>query len=343
MGHCSGSKKKFDFILWGSLFFIVPLFICHFILAFQRVEIPVLSEMSSAVFDLLSKMWWGVLLGVLFVGVLDKIPRDFVMSVLGGGRGISSIFRATLAGVLLDLCSHGILLIGMKLYERGASLGQTMAFLIASPWNSFSLTVILFALIGFKWTLVFLLLSLVIAIISGLVFNWLESRGVLPENPNKVDLPENFNFFSEAKKQISLSKIDIKFVAEVFVIGVKSSRMIVKWMLFGVLIAALIRTFVSADNFQNLFGPTVLGLFLTLLAATIIEVCSEGSAPIASDIMHRAEAPGNTFTFLMAGVSTDYTEIMSIKETTKSWKISLFLPLVTLPQILILGFILNSL
>jgi hypothetical protein len=58
--------------------------------------------------------------------------------------------------------------------------------------------------------------------------------------------------------------------------------------------------------------------------------------------MNRARAPGNSFTFLMAGVSTDYTEIMSIRDTTASWKIALFLPLVTLPQIMLIGFVLNG-
>jgi uncharacterized membrane protein YraQ (UPF0718 family) len=81
---------------------------------------------------------------------------------------------------------------------------------------------------------------------------------------------------------------------------------------------------------------------VTLVAATIIEVCSEGSAPIAADLMTRAEAPGNSFAFLMTGVSTDYTEIMVLKDTTRSWKIALFLPLVTVPQVVILALILNT-
>ena len=75
--------------------------------------------------------------------------------------------------------------------------------------------------------------------------------------------------------------------------------------------------------------------------ATIIEVCSEGSAPIASEFMHSASAPGNAFTFLMAGVSTDYTEILVMKDVTKSWKVALFIPLISVPQILILGYIMN--
>ena len=59
-------------------------------------------------------------------------------------------------------------------------------------------------------------------------------------------------------------------------------------------------------------------------------------------LMNRAGAPGNSFTFLMAGVATDYTEIMSIRETTKSWRIALFLPLITVPQVMLIGAVLNQ-
>ncbi len=55
----------------------------------------------------------------------------------------------------------------------------------------------------------------------------------------------------------------------------------------------------------------------------------------------RASAPGNAYTFLMAGTATDYTEIMGLKEHTGSWRIALFLPLVTVPPVLLLGYILN--
>jgi hypothetical protein len=84
-----------------------------------------------------------------------------------------------------------------------------------------------------------------------------------------------------------------------------------------------------------------LGLVATVFFATILEVCSEGSSPIAADFVTRAGAPGNAFAFLMAGASTDYTDIMILKDTTKSWKIALFLPLITLPQIILLAVLIN--
>jgi len=45
---------------------------------------------------------------------------------------------------------------------------------------------------------------------------------------------------------------------------------------------------------------------------------------------------------MMAGVATDYTEIMVLKETTRSWKLTLFLPLLTLPQVVVVALVLNG-
>jgi uncharacterized membrane protein YraQ (UPF0718 family) len=291
-------------------------------------------------------MWWGLLMAVVFVGLLDRIPRDLVMSALGQGGTIKGIVRATFAGVLLDLCSHGILMVGTKLYERGASLGQLMAFLIASPWNSLSLTIILITLVGWGWTLSFVALSMAIGIITGIIFDRLVKAKVLPANPHapsEQNTPTtNAPITPQIVALIKQADYSPKAIGNLLWDGLKDSRMVFRWLLFGLVLATAIRAFVPIDTYQTLFGPTVAGLFLTLIAATIIEVCSEGSTPIAADLLTRAAAPGNGFTFLMAGVATDYTEVMVIRDTTKSWKIALFLPLSTLPQVLLVGYLLNQ-
>jgi hypothetical protein len=43
----------------------------------------------------------------------------------------------------------------------------------------------------------------------------------------------------------------------------------------------------------------------------------------------------------MGGVATDYTEIMVIRYTMKSWKVALFLSLLTIPQVIIVAIFLN--
>ena len=230
----------------------------------------------------------------------------------------------------------------MKLYERGASIGQVMAFLLASPWNSFSLTLILFGLIGVGWTLLFILLSLVIGLITGWIFDGLVRRGQLPGNPWQHELGERQPLallWAEFRQSI---KFSVGGTAALLREGLAGSRVVIRWSLFGLILAGLIRALVPEEAFATWFGATLGGLWLTLLATTIIEVCSEGSTPIAADLMNRAGAPGNSFTVLMAGVATDYTEVMSVRDTTRSWKIALFLPLITVPQVMLIGALLNQ-
>ncbi len=343
---CHGPTKKTDYLLWGSLSVVSVLYIMGYLLEFFPVESQIGStvyqRLAISVFDLINTMWWGMLIGMFMVSILSKVPREFVISILGTESSVRGIVRATAAGVLLDLCSHGILMVGAKLYERGASIGQVMAFLIASPWNSFSLTLILIALIGVPWTLTFILLSMWIAIMVGLLFDVLVRMGVLPSNPNKVTLPEGFSIYASVKRGLKNTEYSGVLFKSMAMEGIQGSRMVIRWILFGVLLASLIRAFVPSDLFGAYFGPTLAGLGLTVLAATVIEVCSEGSTPIAADLLTRASAPGNSFAFLMTGVSTDYTEIMVLKDTTRSWKIALFMPLLTVPQVILIAWFLNG-
>jgi len=339
---CHAEKKANpDWLLWFSLITVIFLYVGHTLVPDLLSQISWLGILSTTVHELINTIWWGILIGMIMVALLAKIPREFVIATLGRKHSLGGIIRATIGGILLDLCSHGILMVAAKLYERGASTGQVIAFLVASPWNSFSLTLVLIALVGLKWTLAFIGFSMVIAITTGVLFDWFVNRGTLPQNPNTIDIPKGFKFWPAALAGIKATQFNSAFFKNLFITGIKDSRMVIRWILFGVVLAGLVRAFIDTASFQTYFGPTLAGLGLTILVATIMEVCSEGSTPIAADLLTRAQAPGNSFAFLMTGVSTDYTEIMILKDTTKSWKFALFLPLLTLPQVMGISWIMN--
>ncbi|WP_371187481.1 permease [Thalassotalea maritima] len=345
--HCDDasdpdSKHAIDWLFWGSFLSVFALYITSLLPIHSLVEAPWLVTMVDTVKHMVHAMWWGVVIGIVFIGVLGKVPRQFIMSILGRGGTLTGLLRATAAGVLLDLCSHGILMVASKLYDRGASIGQVIAFLLASPWNSFSLTLVLIGLIGWQWTLAFIVMSMLIAIVTGWLFELLVAHRWLPANHNQQQTPQDFHFFKEAKLQLASHQFDMSFFKDVLVSGVKDSKMVVRWLLFGVLLAAILRVIFDQAQFEQFFGPTLLGLLITVLVATVLEVCSEGSTPIAADILNRGNAPGNGFAFLMAGVATDYTEIMVLKDTTRSWKVALCLPIITVPQVLIVAWLINN-
>jgi uncharacterized membrane protein YraQ (UPF0718 family) len=336
-GCCDPNSKKIDWLFWGGLGVTI------WAILWSTLDDKILSstdQVASSISHTTHEMIWGILVGVVIVGILEHIPKEAVGAVIGSKQGWRGIFRAMVAGLFLDLCNHGILLIGMGLYRRGASLGQVFAFLVASPWNSFSLTLLLGSLIGVPWTIGFVLGSAAMAFVAGILADHWVNRGDLPENPNKSSLPEVPDWKGI---RADLAKMDISpfGILKMIWTGAKVSKMLFRWLFLGTIMTALIQVYVPMDWYKSWFGPSEIGLLMTLLAATVIEVCSEGSVPIAADLFLRAQAPGNAFTFLMAGASTDMTEMLALRQTTGSWKSALLLPILTVPQILLISWVMN--
>ena len=61
---------------------------------------------------------------------------------------------------------------------------------------------------------------------------------------------------------------------------------------------------------------------------------------MAFEIFRQTRALGNSFAFLMAGVVTDYTEI-GLLWASVGRRVALFMPLVSVPQVLLLGYLAN--
>lgn len=343
---CGGSsntktgRSRPDYLLFGSLVLVGMGYVAAML--FVPHNGTALSLFVHAIHEMVHLMWWGILLGMVAVGVIDRVPRTVIIGIVGRKQGARSLLRAVLAGLFLDLCNHGILMVGAKLYERGASLGQVFAFLIASPWNSLSMTLLIGILMGWEWMIIFILASLFIAFVTGLIIEAMERRGMVSPNPNRIDIPEDFDLWGTIRTGIKTQRYDGYFVKDVARRSVTASRMILRWIFFGIVLSAAVKAFVSTDIFATWFAPTILGLLATLIAATVIEVCSEGSIPLSADLMNRAEAPGNAFTFLMAGAATDYTEILVLKQVTGRLAAALLLPLLTVPQVLVIGYWLNG-
>ena len=177
--------------------------------------------------------------------------------------------------------------------------------------------------------------AMLIAITTGFIFVILEQAEYIESSKT----PQS----AETYEWDNVKNFDVKAALKGITRGaVNLANMVLWWIIIGFLIAAVIKTWVPHDFMMNYFGPDLLGLLLTLAAATIIEVCSEGSSPIAFEIYNTIGTLGNPFVFLMAGVVTDYTEI-GLLWTNIGKKTAIWLPLVTVPQVLILAYIFNAL
>ncbi|MGB3113192.1 MAG: permease [Candidatus Omnitrophota bacterium] len=289
------------------------------------------------------RLWWAILLGLFLGGLIDHyVPREYVSHILAKPRK-RTIFYSVILGFFMSACSHGILALSIELHKKGASNPAVISFLLASPWANFTLTIMLLAFFGPKG-LYIIISAIVIAIITGLIFQVLERKGIIETNENIAEVGEGFSVTKDIKKRFSEYRFspgtlrsDMKGIFS----GMLSlGDMVLWWILIGMGIASLAGAYIPADIFSRYMGPTVMGLLVTLIVATIIEVCSEGSAPLAFEIFRQTGALGNSFVFLMAGVVTDYTEIGLLWHNVGR-KTAIWLPIIAVPQVIILGIIAN--
>ncbi len=304
------------------------------VLSVSFIPHPLLKFLNDSLLGYIKLIWWAVLIGLLIGGLIDYfIPEEFIFKYLGQ-RKKRTLFYSVLAGFLLSACSHGILAISMQLYKKGASVPSVVAFLLASPWANLPVTILLFGFFGVK-ALFFILGAMLIALITGFIYMGLDKLGWI-ESSREIELDRRVEW--TRVKNFNLGE-SIKGVWS----GIVSlSNMVLWWILIGFLIAGFIGAYVPEHFFMNYLGPNFLGLLLTLIFATIIEVCSEGSSPIAFEIFNKVGSFGNPFVFLMAGVVTDYTEIGLIW-TNIGKKAAFWLPVITVPMVLFLGWLFNLL
>lgn len=301
--------------------------------------IPALNPLFHAFIDYFKLIWWAILLGLLIGGIIDHfVPRAYVAKILAAHRK-RSIFYAVGLGFLMSACSHGILAIAIELYKKGASIPSVVAFLLASPWANMPITILLFGFFGWK-ALLLVGSAIVIAIITGFIFRILDKKGKLDKHKYELKLDPDFSIKKDFKKRFKNKKWNIHDLHGVVRGGWNLAKMVVWWILIGMILAAFARAFVPQHLFLTYLGPTLLGLFITLIFATIIEVCSEGSSVLAFEIFNQTGAFGNSFVFLMAGVATDYTEIGLIWSNIGR-KTAIWLPVITVPQIILLGYLFN--
>lgn len=305
--------------------------------------IPLLIPFKDTLFEYLDLIWWAILLGIVIGGVIEHfIPSKYISHILSRGEK-KTIFYSVFLGFLMSACSHGILALAIQLHKKGASNAAVIAFLLASPWANVAVTIMLLGFFGLK-ALYLIFAAIIIAIITGFIFQYFEKIKFIEPNINQVEYDEKFSIKDDFKNRMAKRKISkqtfINDVNGIYLGAISLSNMVLWWILIGIGIASAVGAYIPEHFFHNYMDASLSGLGVTLLVATVIEVCSEGSAPMAFEVFKQTGALGNAFVFLMAGVATDYTEIGLLWHNVGK-KIAIWLPIITVPQIIAFGWFAN--
>jgi uncharacterized membrane protein YraQ (UPF0718 family) len=338
--HCcppQGKKKPW----YGDPLFLT--FMATFCLLALSFKFPALFAFREAFSEYSRIIWLPILLGFFAGGLIDYyIPQEYISKILAR-KTKRTIFYSAGLGLLASACSHGIIALSMELHKKGASGPSVVSFLLASPWANLPITFLLIGFFGWKGILI-VLAALFVSITTGLVFQLLDQKGLIERNRHSVSVASDFSIFQDIKKRFKNYRLTPNQFSQDLHGVLKGTyelgQMVFWWILIGVLLASLVSAFIPEAWFHRFLGPSFSGLLVTLLVATVFEICSEGTSPLAFEIYKQTGAFGNAFAFLMGGVVTDYTEVglvwINLGKKTALWMLA-----ITIPQVVVLGWIFN--
>jgi uncharacterized protein len=338
---CSGGDHKKPWYRSG-LFLITSLTL---VLLGASFIFPLFEGFRRTFFEYVRMMFWPVMIGFFVGGLIDHyVPKEYISKHLSIPKK-RTIFYSVGLGFLMSACCHGILAIAMEIHKKGASGPAVVSFLLASPWANLPITILLFGFFGAKAFLI-VFGAILIALSTGLLLQFLDRAGWIERNRHSIEVEEGFSIWQDILRRFQEHEFSHENFWKAFQ-GVSRgalslAAMVLPWILIGIVLGGLVATFVPEHIFHRYFGPSLLGLLITMALATVLEVCSEGTSPLAFTIYQQTGAFGNAFAFLMGGVVTDMTEIglvwKNLGHRTALWMLA-----ISLPQVMLLGWILNKL
>lgn len=259
-----------------------------------------------------------LLLGFLIAGVLHAFVPQTVYRKYLAGNDLKSVVLSILFGVPLPLCSCGVIPTAVSMRKEGASKGATTAFLIATPQTGVDSIAATWSVFGWPFALLRPVVAMATAFFGGIAENISSRREVRRQRDAASDGSRDDKtdgcggtctrpgpvrgFWERCREALRYGFSDM-------------IQDIGRWLVLGLVLAALITAFVPDDFFVAYSGNRFFNMLLVLLVSMPMYVCATGSIPIAAALMLKGLSPGAALVFLMAGPATNMASILVLGKT----------------------------
>ena len=273
------------------------------------------SHLIYALLNILNQMSPYILLGFILAGMLHVFIRPDTMSRHLSGHGWRPVVKAALLGIPLPLCSCGVLPTAVALRRQGASKGASTSFLIATPQTGVDSIAATYALLGLPFAIVRPIAALVGSVAGGMAVDRSDKDGDndMPVTASATACSDGC-CQSAAEAEAPRGFINKMWAAVKY--GLTDMVASVgKWLVIGLVVAAVITVAVPDSLFLSLAEYPRLAMLVMVAVAVPMYVCATGSIPIAMSLMLKGLTPGVGFVLLMAGPAANFASVMVLSKS----------------------------
>ncbi|MGM0444254.1 MAG: permease [Fibrobacterota bacterium] len=285
-----------------------------------------------------TKIFFLVVVMIYIIAVIRaSLNMDVVRTHLQGrsrlfGYGVASVF-----GSITPFCSCSSIPMFLGFTSAGIPTGVTLSFLITSPLINEVAVVLLGALLGWKFTAVYIGTGLLVGIVGGFVFDALHADDYLQPMAAKARKEGSRMQHDHVGRKLTL-KMRHDFakqeVAEIF-------GRIWKWIIIGVGAGAALHGFVPESWIATHLGD---GAWWSVPAAALMGIPlysnATGMIPVVETLLAKGLPIGTALALMMSTVGASFPEFILLRQVLKV-KLLVWLFFYFLAAFTVVGWIMN--
>ena len=283
------------------------------------------------IYDSIKILTLLVVLVFIVAYIQSYFPPERAKKILGRFNGFSGSLIAALLGVVTPFCSCSSVPIFIGFTRAGLPISLTFAFLIASPLVDVASLALLVSLFGFKIAIIYIILGLSLAIISGTILGKLDLSNQLIEYRGGAILYGESENFSLAQR-IEYAKNDTRIIV----------RKVAPFVLLGVGAGAIIHDWIPQEIILSILGKD--NPFTVLLATAVgipIYASIFGTLPVAEALFVKGVPIGTILALIMSMTALSLPEMVMLSQVLRPRLLATFVGVVAL-GIMIVGYGFNA-
>lgn len=289
------------------------------------------------IFDVIQIGILMLVISFLMAVINYYLPVEKIKKILTKRRwfGLDHFFAAVL-GTITPFCSCSSIPLFIGFISVGIPLGVTLSFLISSPLVNEASLFLFPALFGWKLTLVYNILGILIAILSGAIIGKMGLEKYLQYQPKKITSP----IYKDAR-QLEVKATFTQLLPQWWQSAWSLTKSTLIYIIAGVGIGALIHGFVpqtlvsqllADNNWWSVPLATILGIPLYANSVSVL--------PIAQVLVNKGANVGTVLAFMTATVTLSIPQMLLLKKVMKWPLLTTYYVVVTLGMIL-MGYLIN--
>ncbi|MGM0982485.1 MAG: permease [Pseudomonadota bacterium] len=269
---------------------------------------------------------------------LERVRHYIQQKPRLAGYGLGAGF-----GAITPFCSCSSIPLFLGFTSAGIPLGITMAFLFTSPIINEVAVIMLWSLLGWEFTLVYVVIGMAVGIGGGMVLDALKGERWLKDFAAKAyqqaaETPQGDETAPEAPSLTLKDRHDFARDELKEIVG-----RIWKWVIIGVGLGAALHGFVPDGWFaDNLGSGQWWNVPAAVFAGLPLYSNATGVIPVMESLILKGLPVGTTLAFCMSTVAASFPEFIMLKQVMQ-WRLLATIFVILLANFMIVGWLINLL